>query len=200
MRDQHTVVSVPPRQILAEMRSALARLQALPQDGPAAAPEAQAGEGLLLPFWMIPHILVQPQFTVELLEDLRRADFPQEVYRRSAHIDIDRGADRVLSALQGRDPRNVEENRRIIGDVLTGLGIFAGLAMLAALSIALIFLKLGPVGVVFGIITLVLGFIVLLATALIMVVIAAVMALLGRTVAAVESFPLPDEAAAAAGG
>jgi hypothetical protein len=167
--------AVSPDPLQAEVAAILAQLDPTP---PQFAGTADAT--LVIPPWMVPHILAAPQDIVHWLHQIRAADFPADVFRRSAHLDPHRTAAYLFDRLQGRDRNDVQGNKEFLANLMMGLGIFAGLSMLIALSAAVIFMKLGPIGVVFGLIALLIGFIILLATAFIMVVITAVMVIIGH--------------------
>ena len=187
--------AVSPEQIQAEIATLLAQLG---PDGTAPRFAGATDASLVIPPWMVPHILNAPQEVVGFLHEIKAAGFPQRVFQQSAHLDPHRTASYVFNSLQGRDPKDVQGNKELIAKLMLGLGVFAGLAMLIALSAAIIFMKLGPVGVVFGVIAILIGFVILLAVAAIMVVIAAVMAIIGYYNVAVTVAVAPE--AQAAGG
>jgi len=142
-------------------------------------PEGLDATSVLYP-WMVPTILEIPQATVQFLQNLRRID-PEDFRRSAAGLrwKEHEHADRIFSELRRRDPRDVDGNREWLGRALAVIGITGPLVMLAAAGIAVLLLKLGPVGVIAAIIALILGFIVLLSSVVIMIVLVAVNALLG---------------------
>lgn len=131
--------------------------------------------------WMPAIILQAPQASVQILRDMRNANITQADFSRSAHNlrwrEHELG-NSIFNSIRHRDPNDVEGNRKVITDILIGIGIIGALAMLAAMTIALIFLKLGPIGLIASVVTLILGFIVLLASVAIMVVLSLVLSLI----------------------
>src|ERR1700688_1180180 len=165
-----------------------ARLLAqLTRDGDLGTPVDAAYSSLVIPPWMVPHILAAPQDTLTFLDNLQRANLPHEAYVQLSRLDPHATAGAIFNSVRGRDPRDVEGNREIIAKLMMGLGIFAGLAMWIALGAAIILLKLGPIGVVLGIIALFIGLAILVVTTVIMVIITIVRTIIGSSGVEVEA-------------
>jgi hypothetical protein len=164
-----------------EIQSAAAKLLAqLEKDGDFGVTPDDAYTALVIPLWMVPHILRAPEDTIAFLENLSRADIPPQAYARLGQFNPDQLGYAIFNSVRDRDPRDVEANQQIIAKLLMGIGIFAGLSMLIALHVALILAKLGPIGAVLGLIVLLIGLAILVISTAIMVIITVVRTIIGK--------------------
>ncbi|HVR40916.1 MAG TPA: hypothetical protein VMU84_17625 [Thermoanaerobaculia bacterium] len=183
---QYVVHARPLPDVLTELREALQ----IPIDtsGAGNAPAS------LIPLWMIPTILEFPQLTIQFLDELTAQRFPQHEFERWRHVDAHRTASILFDSVRNENPSDTERIRKILSEVMMGLGIGGALAFWVALAIGLILLKLGPVGVVLAIIAMIVGFIILAVVTALIVIISVVKAILGLYAQSLETLvavPVP---------